>query len=46
PVQGRTRIGVVFGQYPSREAATAALANLPAPLKAHKPFPRQVRRLR
>ncbi|MBL8488457.1 MAG: AAA family ATPase, partial [Rhodocyclaceae bacterium] len=27
PVQGRTRIGVVFGEYPSREAATAALAN-------------------
>ncbi|HMX15216.1 MAG TPA: AAA family ATPase [Rhodocyclaceae bacterium] len=46
PVQGKTRIGVLYGEFRTREAAAAAVASLPSPLKAQKPFPRQVRRLR
>lgn len=40
------RLGVIYGDYPSREAASQALQQLPAALKAYGPYPRQVGRLR
>jgi MSHA biogenesis protein MshM len=43
---GGTRIGIIFGDFESREAAYAALRGLPKPLLAGKPYPRQVIRLR
>lgn len=46
PLDGRLRIGLIFGEYPSREAAQAAISALPPQLRAHKPFPRQVGKLR
>jgi len=45
-VNGNQRVGVIYGDYPSREAALAAVAQLPAPLRALKPFPRKVKWLR
>ncbi len=45
-LDGRQRIGLIFGEYPSREAAQAAISALPPQLRAHKPFPRQVGKLR
>lgn len=45
-VDGNQRIGVIYGDYPSREAALAALAQLPESLRALKPFPRMVKWLR
>ncbi len=44
--KGVQRLGVIYGEYPSREAATQALSKLPAGLKTYGPYPRQVRRLR
>jgi hypothetical protein len=44
--KGVLRLGVIYGEYPSREAATQALNALPAALKIYGPYPRQVRRLR
>lgn len=40
------RLGVIYGDYPSRMAASKALQQLPPQLKAYGPYPRQVRRLR
>ncbi len=40
------RLGVIYGDYPSREAASKALQQLPAALKTYGPHPRQVRRLK
>ena len=45
-VPGSTRIGVIFGDFESRDAAYAALRNLPKTLRTGKPYPRQVLRLR
>jgi len=45
-VHGNQRVGVIYGDYPSREAALAAVAQLPEPLRALKPFPRKVKWLR
>ena len=45
-VDDERRVGIIYGDYPSREAATQAAARLPAAFKAGKPFPRQVKRLR
>jgi type II secretory pathway predicted ATPase ExeA len=44
--RGIMRLGVIYGEYPSRAAATQALNDLPAALKVFGPYPRQVRRLR
>ena len=45
-VRGARRLGVIYGDYPSREAATSAIGGLPAELRTYGPYPRQVRRLR
>ena len=41
-----TRIGVIFGDFESRDAAYAALKTLPNTLYTGKPYPRRVIRLR
>ncbi len=43
---GTRRMGVIYGDYPSREAAMNAMGSLPQALKLYGPYPRQVRRLR
>lgn len=43
---GARRMGVIYGDYPSREAAMTAMGSLPQALKLYGPYPRQVRRLR
>jgi len=45
-LSGRDRVGVIYGDFPSREAAAAAMQALPESIKAAQPFPRQVSRLR
>ena len=45
-LSGRDRIGVIYGDFPSREAASAAMQNLPESIKTAQPFPRQVSKLR
>jgi MSHA biogenesis protein MshM len=44
--KGTRRLGVIYGEYPSREAASRAMNDLPAALKVYGPYPRQVSRLR
>ena len=45
-LSGRDRVGVIFGDYESREEAVAAMQSLPESIKAAQPFPRQVSKLR
>jgi len=45
-IKGRNRIGVIYGDYPNKEAAQAAIAQLPPAFKSYRPYPRQVLRLR
>jgi type II secretory pathway predicted ATPase ExeA len=45
-LSGRDRVGVVFGDYASREEAVEAMRALPESIKAAQPFPRQVSKLR
>lgn len=45
-LSGNDRVGVIYGDYPTREAAAAAMQALPDSIKAAQPFPRQVSRLR
>ncbi len=45
-VGDNVRIGIIYGDYPTLAAASAALAELPPALRAHGAFPRQVRRLK
>lgn len=40
------RLGVTYGSYPTRAAATADIRELPKALRANKPYPRKVVRLR
>lgn len=44
-LSGRDRVGVIFGDFTSREEAIVAMQNLPESIKAAQPFPRQVSRL-
>ena len=44
-LSGRDRVGVIYGDFPSREEAAAAMQALPESIKAVQPFPRQVSRL-
>lgn len=44
--KGTRRLGVIYGEYPSRDAASRAMHGLPAALKTFGPYPRQVSRLR
>ena len=45
-LKGSRRLGVIYGDYATREGASRDLAQLPAELRAYGPYPRQVRRLR
>ncbi|MDP2823224.1 MAG: AAA family ATPase [Sulfuritalea sp.] len=45
-LSGKPRYGVIYGNYSTREAASAAIRGLPQVLRASKPYPRQVVRLR
>ncbi|MCM2287618.1 MAG: AAA family ATPase [Sulfuritalea sp.] len=45
-LSGKPRYGVIYGDFASREAAAAAIRDLPKPLRANQPYPRQVARLR
>lgn len=45
-LSGRDRVGVIFGDYASREEAAEAMQGLPDSIKAAQPFPRQVSKLR
>jgi len=45
-LSGSDRVGVIYGDFPNREAAAAAMQALPESIKAAQPFPRQVVRLR
>jgi MSHA biogenesis protein MshM len=45
-LSGRPRYGVIYGDYPSREKATAAMRGLSKQLRANKPYPRPATRLR
>ena len=44
-LSGRDRIGIVYGEYPSRANAIAAMRSLPRELGNLQPYPRQVERL-
>ena len=45
-LSGKPRVGVIYGDYPTRIAAAAAIGQLPLALRKTKPYPRQVIRLR
>ena len=45
-LSGRDRLGVIYGDYPSREQANAALAKLGEVTPSSKPYVRSVSRLR
>lgn len=45
-LSGRDRVGVIYGDFASREEAVVAMQQLPDSIKAAQPFPRQVSRLR
>ena len=45
-LSGTPRYGVIYGDFASREAASAAIRTLPKQLRASKPYPRQAVRLR
>jgi hypothetical protein len=45
-VKGVRRVGVIYGDYPSRQAAMAAATRMPHSLRGVKPFPRKVQWLR
>jgi type II secretory pathway predicted ATPase ExeA/septal ring-binding cell division protein DamX len=44
-LSGRDRVGVIYGEFTTREAASAAMQALPESIKAAQPFPRQVSKL-
>ncbi len=46
PLSGQPRYGIIYGEYPTRTAAMAAIKQLPDRLKKTKPYARQVSRLR
>ncbi|AXS80756.1 AAA family ATPase [Dechloromonas sp. HYN0024] len=45
-LSGRDRVGVIYGDFASREEAVEAMRGLPESIKAVQPFPRQVSKLR
>ncbi|HLO63048.1 MAG TPA: AAA family ATPase [Azonexus sp.] len=44
-LSGRDRVGVIYGDFDSREEAVAAMQALPESIKTIQPFPRQVSKL-
>lgn len=45
-LSGRDKLGVIYGDYPSREAANAALAKLPEAIRSTRPYIRATSKLR
>ncbi len=45
-LSGQDRIGIIYGDYPSQEAALAAVATLPKEIRVRNPYPRTVGMLR
>ena len=45
-LSGKPKFGLVYGEYATHAAATAAIRKLPSVLKTGRPYPRQVVRLR
>jgi len=45
-LKGQMRLGVLYGEYASRQTAAEAIKNLPEPLRKLKPYPRSVQGLR
>ncbi len=45
-LSGRDRVGVIYGEFETRDEAANAMQTLPASVKAVQPFPRQVSKLR
>jgi MSHA biogenesis protein MshM len=45
-LSGKPRYGITYGEYSTRDEAAAAMRELPKSLRAGKPYPRQVVRLR
>jgi septal ring-binding cell division protein DamX len=45
-LSGRDRVGVIYGDFATREEAVGAMQALPESIKAAQPFPRQVSKLR
>jgi len=45
-LSGKPRYGITYGEYSTRDEAAAAIRALPKPLRAGKPYPRQIVRLR
>jgi MSHA biogenesis protein MshM len=46
PLHGTERMGVIYGDFPNRAAATEALKALPPELRPYRPYPRQMIKLR
>lgn len=44
-LSGHDRLGVIYGEFPSRDAAQAAIAGLPEEVRRLQPYPRQVSKL-
>ncbi|MDD2741039.1 MAG: AAA family ATPase [Rhodocyclaceae bacterium] len=44
-LSGRDRIGVIFGDYPNRQAASTAIRTLPEAIRLAQPYPRQALKL-
>ena len=44
-LSGRDRVGVIYGDYPTRQAASVALRALPEEIRRAMPYPRQVAQL-
>jgi type II secretory pathway predicted ATPase ExeA/septal ring-binding cell division protein DamX len=45
-LSGRDKLGVIYGDYPTREAANAALSRLPGTIRTSRPYVRPVSKLR
>jgi septal ring-binding cell division protein DamX len=45
-LSGHARFGVIYGDYENADLAKAAARQLPAQLRANRPFPRPVSKLR
>ncbi|MBK6637659.1 MAG: AAA family ATPase [Rhodocyclaceae bacterium] len=45
-IKDQTRLGVIYGDYETRSAASSDLKKLPNAIKGARPFPRQVKQLR
>jgi type II secretory pathway predicted ATPase ExeA len=44
-LSGRDRVGVIYGDFPTRQAASLAMRTLPEAIRLAQPYPRQVAKL-